>query len=148
MGSYYANGPQPPGPNATPKEKAQYKSDMAAYQQTAGPPPAPAPVVPPVAPGGGLPAARITDMTAHGGMIVLGDFTVLIGELPAARVTDMHECPMVAVIVPHVGGPIIPPSSPTVLIGELFAARMSDMATCVGPPDVIAEGDFTVFIGE
>jgi uncharacterized Zn-binding protein involved in type VI secretion len=29
---------------------------------------------------GGLPAARITDMTAHGGTIVLGCFTVLIGE--------------------------------------------------------------------
>jgi uncharacterized Zn-binding protein involved in type VI secretion len=29
---------------------------------------------------GGLPAARMTDMTAHGGTIVLGCFTVLIGE--------------------------------------------------------------------
>ncbi|MGA3212635.1 MAG: PAAR domain-containing protein [Terriglobales bacterium] len=28
---------------------------------------------------GGMPAARITDMTAHGGTIVLGEFTVLIG---------------------------------------------------------------------
>jgi uncharacterized Zn-binding protein involved in type VI secretion len=27
----------------------------------------------------GLPAARIMDMTVHGGMIVLGEFTVLIG---------------------------------------------------------------------
>jgi uncharacterized Zn-binding protein involved in type VI secretion len=27
----------------------------------------------------GLPAARILDMTAHGGVIVLGDFTVIIG---------------------------------------------------------------------
>jgi uncharacterized Zn-binding protein involved in type VI secretion len=27
----------------------------------------------------GLPAARMMDMTAHGGMIVLGEFTVLIG---------------------------------------------------------------------
>ena len=148
MGAYYAAGPKTPGPDATPQEKAKYQDDLAAYQKTAGPPPPPAPVVPPVAPGGGLPAARITDMTAHGGAIVLGDFTVLIGELPAARVTDMHVCPMVTVIVPHVGGPIIPPCSPTVLIGELFAARMSDMATCVGPPDVIALGDFTVFIGE
>ena|ERR1022692_3504966 len=26
-----------------------------------------------------LPAARVLDMTVHGGMIILGDFTVLIG---------------------------------------------------------------------
>jgi uncharacterized Zn-binding protein involved in type VI secretion len=28
---------------------------------------------------GGLPAARMGDSTAHGGTIVLGDFTVMIG---------------------------------------------------------------------
>jgi len=56
---------------------------------------------------------------------------------PAARVTDMHTCPMVTGVVPHVGGPILPPCCPTVLIGMLPAARVSDMATCVGPPDVI-----------
>jgi uncharacterized Zn-binding protein involved in type VI secretion len=28
---------------------------------------------------GGLPAARILDMHSHGGMIVLGEFTVLVG---------------------------------------------------------------------
>jgi uncharacterized Zn-binding protein involved in type VI secretion len=66
---------------------------------------------------------------------------------PAARVTDMHVCPMVTGIVPHVGGPILPPCCPTVLIGGLPAARVSDMATCVGPPDVIAIGSFTVMIG-
>ncbi len=148
MKAYYANAPQPPGPNATPKEQAAYKQQQAEYQKTAGPPPPPAPVVAPVMPGGGLPAARLTDMTAHGGDIILGEFTVLIQELPAARVTDMHVCPMLTVLVPHVGGPIIPPCSPTVLIGGLFAARMTDMATCVGPPDVIAMGCFTVFIGE
>jgi uncharacterized Zn-binding protein involved in type VI secretion len=65
---------------------------------------------------------------------------------PAARVTDMHTCPMVTGIVPHVGGPILPPGSPTVLIGFLPAARMSDMLTCVGPPDVIAMGSPTVLI--
>jgi hypothetical protein len=32
---------------------------------------------------------------------------------PAARVTDMHVCPMVTGIVPHVGGPILPPGCPT-----------------------------------
>jgi uncharacterized Zn-binding protein involved in type VI secretion len=67
--------------------------------------------------------------------------------LPAARVTDMHVCPMVTVLVPHVGGPILPPGGMTVLIGGLPAARVTDMATCVGPPDVIVLGSFTVLIG-
>ena len=66
---------------------------------------------------------------------------------PAARLTDMHVCPMVTGVVPHVGGPILPPCCPTVLIGFMPAARMSDMATCVGPPDVIAKGSATVMIG-
>ena len=64
--------------------------------------------------------------------------------MPAARLTDMHVCPMVTVLVPHVGGPIVAPGAPTVLIGGLPAARVTDMATCVGPPDVIALGSFTV----
>jgi uncharacterized Zn-binding protein involved in type VI secretion len=64
--------------------------------------------------------------------------------MPASRVTDMHVCPMVTGIVPHVGGPILPPCAVTVLIGGLPAARVGDMATCVGPPDVIALGSFTV----
>ena len=66
---------------------------------------------------------------------------------PAARMTDMHVCPMVTVLVPHVGGPILPPCCPTVLIGMLPAARVGDMAVCVGPPDVIVLGFFTVMIG-
>lgn len=66
---------------------------------------------------------------------------------PAARLTDMHVCPMVTVLVPHVGGPIAGPGAPTVLIGGLPAARVGDMAVCVGPPDVIALGSFAVLIG-
>jgi uncharacterized Zn-binding protein involved in type VI secretion len=65
----------------------------------------------------------------------------------AARMTDMHTCPMVTVLVPHVGGPILPPCCPTVLIGMLPAARVTDMAFCVGPPDVIAQGSSSVMIG-
>jgi uncharacterized Zn-binding protein involved in type VI secretion len=64
--------------------------------------------------------------------------------MPASRITDMHVCPMVTVLVPHVGGPILPPGAVTVLIGGLPAARVGDMAVCVGPPDVIALGSFTV----
>jgi uncharacterized Zn-binding protein involved in type VI secretion len=66
--------------------------------------------------------------------------------LPSARVTDMHVCPMVTGLVPHVGGPILPPCAATVLIGGLPAARVTDMAVCVGPPDVIALGSFICLI--
>ena len=66
---------------------------------------------------------------------------------PAARITDMHTCPMVTGVVPHVGGPILPPCCPTVWIGMLPAARVGDMALCVGPPDVIAMGSSSVMIG-
>ena len=65
---------------------------------------------------------------------------------PAARITDLHVCPMVTGVVPHVGGPILPPGGVTVLIGSLPAARAGDMATCVGPPDTIAKGSATVLI--
>ena len=64
--------------------------------------------------------------------------------MPAARISDMNVCPMVTVLVPHVGGPILPPGGIAVLIGGLPAARVGDMAVCVGPPDVIALGSFTV----
>ena len=59
----------------------------------------------------------------------------------------MHVCPMVTVLVPHVGGPILPPGWPTVLIGGIPAARVTDLAVCAGGPDVIAMGAFTVLIG-
>ncbi len=98
----------------------------------------------------GKPAARMGDTTAHGGAIVAGCPTVLIGGTPAARVSDMHTCPMQTPGVPpipHVGGPILPPGSPTVLIGGLPAARLGDMATCTGPPDSIVMGCMTVLIG-
>src|SRR6476659_4901319 len=64
--------------------------------------------------------------------------------MPASRITDMHVCPMVTGIVPHVGGPILPPGAITVLIGGLPAARATDMAVCVGPPDVIVKASMTV----
>jgi uncharacterized Zn-binding protein involved in type VI secretion len=63
---------------------------------------------------------------------------------PAARLLDMHVCPMVTVLVPHVGGPIAGPGAVTTLIGGMPAARVGDIVTCVGPPDVIVLGSFTV----
>jgi len=96
------------------------------------------------------PAARLGDMTAHGGVVTVGFPQVLIGGQPAARLGDMHTCPMVTPgtpPVPHVGGPIIKGSA-TVLIGGQPAARVGDMATCTGPPDtIIPPGCPTVMIG-
>jgi len=66
---------------------------------------------------------------------------------PAARITDPHVCPMVSGVVPHVGGPVLPPGEVQVLIAGLPAARVGDMAFCAGGPDVIAMGSFTVLIG-
>jgi len=65
----------------------------------------------------------------------------------AARVGDMHVCPMVTGVVPHVGGPIMPPGAVTVLIGGQPAACVGDMCTCTGPPDSIIMGSATVMIG-
>ena len=65
---------------------------------------------------------------------------------PASRITDMHVCPMVTVLVPHVGGPVLPPGAPTVLIVALPAATVTNMCVCVGPPDIIVKGSMTVLI--
>jgi uncharacterized Zn-binding protein involved in type VI secretion len=59
----------------------------------------------------------------------------------------MHTCPLVTGVVPHVGGPILPPGKPTVIIGGMPAATVGSMCTCVGPPDTIAMGSFKVMIG-
>ena len=66
---------------------------------------------------------------------------------PAARIGDMHVCPMITVLVPHVGGPVVGPGCPTVLIGGMPAAVMGDLCTCVGPPDTIMLGSSGVMIG-
>ena len=97
----------------------------------------------------GMPACTITSQTAHGGVVMVGFPTVLIGMMPASRIGDMHVCPMVTPGVPpipHVGGPILPPCAITVLTGSMPQARVSDMCVCVGPPDVIVLGSFTVLV--
>ena len=101
----------------------------------------------------GKPAARVGDMTAHGGMITgPGVPTVLIGGMPAATMGDMHVCPMVTPgvpPVPHVGGPLVGPVPPTVLIGGKPAACVGDMAICVGPPSsILPPGCPTVLFGQ
>jgi uncharacterized Zn-binding protein involved in type VI secretion len=97
----------------------------------------------------GTPACRISDETEHGGVIVVGLPTVLIGMLPAARIGDNHVCPMVTPGVPpipHVGGPFVM-GSPTVLVGEMAQSRVNDQLVCTGPPDMAVMGDETVLVG-
>jgi uncharacterized Zn-binding protein involved in type VI secretion len=67
--------------------------------------------------------------------------------MPAARAGDMHICPMLTGLVPHIGGPALPPGCPTVLIAGMPALRLGDMLTCAGPPDTVIMGSMTVLIG-
>ena len=88
------------------------------------------------------PAARVTDVSNHGGTIVgPGVATVLIGGMPAAIATDNHVCP----IPPPAHVPTVSPfpvGSVTVLIGGMPALRVGDVCICgasaaVGEPTVI-----------
>jgi uncharacterized Zn-binding protein involved in type VI secretion len=54
---------------------------------------------------------------------------------------------MVTGVVPHVGGPILPPGVPTVIIAGMPAATATSMCVCTGPPDTIVKGSATVMIG-
>jgi uncharacterized Zn-binding protein involved in type VI secretion len=67
---------------------------------------------------------------------------------PAARISDMHVCPMLTGLVPHVGGPILPPGAINVLIGGQPAATVGDMLVCTGPPDSIVKGSSSVLINK
>ncbi len=89
-------------------------------------------------------AARVTDVSTHGGTIVgPGAPTVLIGGMPAAVATDMHVCPL-----PPPGH--LPTSSPfpmgstTVLIAGKPALRIDDVCLCGA---AAAVGEPTVLIG-
>jgi uncharacterized Zn-binding protein involved in type VI secretion len=77
----------------------------------------------------GLPAARLGDPAAHGGIIVFGAPTVLIGGMPAARVGDPIACPGFTGPVPHIVGNITMGSTSVMIYGA-FAARQTDMTGC------------------
>jgi uncharacterized Zn-binding protein involved in type VI secretion len=65
----------------------------------------------------------------------------------AARVGDVHTCPAVTGVVPHVGGPVLPPGVTSVLVGGLPAATAGGTCGCIGPSDTIVSGSATVLIG-
>lgn len=89
-------------------------------------------------------AARVTDLSTHGGTVVgPGVPTVLIEGMPAAVATDQHVCP----IPPPVHVPTVSPfpmGSTTVLIGGKPALRVGDTCLCGAMPAV---GAPTVIIG-
>jgi uncharacterized Zn-binding protein involved in type VI secretion len=96
------------------------------------------------------PAARLGDLTSHGTPLGPGPGcpTVLIDGQPAWRaLSDFHACPLLTVLVPHVGG-VVALGSATVLIEDLPAARIGDTIIEVGPPNAIAIGCPTVLIGD
>jgi uncharacterized Zn-binding protein involved in type VI secretion len=97
----------------------------------------------------GQPAARVGDLTSHGTPLSPGPGSpnVLIGGMPAWRAgSDFHTCPLVTVLVPHVGG-IVAMGSVTVLINNMPAARQGDTIVEAGPPNAIVLGILTVLIG-
>jgi uncharacterized Zn-binding protein involved in type VI secretion len=82
----------------------------------------------------------------HGGVLVYGEPTVLIGSRPAARLGDPHICPMLDGPKPHVGGTVVS-SSTSVWIGGALAARVGDRCGCpsagtvgAGVPPVVGPG--------
>jgi uncharacterized Zn-binding protein involved in type VI secretion len=90
------------------------------------------------------PAARVTDASAHPGMITgPGVPNVLIGGLPAAVLGDLHTCAMPPLAGPHPPTPLVK-GSVTVLIGGRPAVRLGDMSGCGAP---IVMGHPTVLIG-
>jgi uncharacterized Zn-binding protein involved in type VI secretion len=90
------------------------------------------------------PAARLTDLTAHPGVIGgPGVANVLIGGLPAAVAGDTHVCAFPPPAGPHPAAPFAK-GSLTVLISGRPALRIGDISSCSAP---IITGFPTVNIG-
>lgn len=89
-------------------------------------------------------AARVTDVTNHGGSIVgPGASDVLIGGMPASVAGDNHVC----VLPPNAHVPTsspFPMGSSSVLIGGMPAIRTTDTCLCGA---MAAVGEPTVMIG-
>lgn len=92
-------------------------------------------------------AARVGDVTTHGGVIVgPGAPTVLIGGMPAAVMGDLHACAIVPTpVTPHLPSSPFLLGSTTVLICGKPSIRATDVCLCganaaVGCPTVIIGG--------
>jgi len=89
-------------------------------------------------------AARVTDTTTHGGIIVgPGIPTVLVGGMPAAVATDTHVCALPPISHQPTSSPF-PMGSLTVTIGGKPALRTDDVCLCGA---AAALGEPTVIIG-
>lgn len=88
------------------------------------------------------PAARVGDVSTHGGAITgPGVATVLVAGQPAAVMGDLHVCPLPPVSHQPTASPF-PMGSTTVLIAGRPALRTTDTCLCgatavVGAPTVI-----------
>jgi uncharacterized Zn-binding protein involved in type VI secretion len=152
VGDYFADfDPPETAPDGTPTTDEQKQTYKKSFEKKHGQPPEPPTIAGPPAPGADMPAARLGDVTAHGGTI--GPITtgvvagVNIAGIPAACMGDPHACPMWTALKPHVGG-VITKGSASVLIGNKPAARVSDLTTCTPEPGAIALGEMSVLIGE
>lgn len=155
-GDYYEGHPSPPEEPVSAEAQAEYDAQMAAWEDRFGEggppdPPAPPAIPGPPVPGAGMPAARLGDLTAHGGTIgpvVTGIAAGVVANfMPVACMGDPHLCPMFDGPKPHVGG-VIAKGSMSVFVGGMPAARVSDITECKGPPGAVALGDVSVVIGE
>jgi uncharacterized Zn-binding protein involved in type VI secretion len=89
-------------------------------------------------------AARVGDVTNHGGTIVgPGEATVLIGGMPASVAGDNHVCSLPPNAHQPTSSPF-PMGSATVLIGGKPAIRVGDTCICGASAAV---GEPTVMIG-
>ncbi len=90
------------------------------------------------------PAARVTDLSTHGGTVIgPGAPTVMVGGMPAAVATDQHVCP----IPPPAHAPTTSPfpmGSTSVLVAGKPALRVGDVCLCGAAPAI---GEPTVMIG-
>ncbi|PKN63117.1 MAG: PaaR repeat-containing protein [Deltaproteobacteria bacterium HGW-Deltaproteobacteria-15] len=90
------------------------------------------------------PAARVTDLSTHGGTVVgPGVSTVLIAGMPAAVAGDQHVCALPPPGHVPTASPF-PMGSTTVLIGGRPALRVGDICLCGAAPAI---GAPTVLIG-
>ncbi len=98
----------------------------------------------------GKPAARVGDLTSHGGTIISGSSNVFFNGVPAANASSSHICPMVtpgSPPVPHVGMLAVPKNATTVLINGVPAIVMGDLFLCVGTPASVVVGSPNILIG-
>ena len=88
------------------------------------------------------PAARLGDVSNHGGAIIGPCVTtVLIAGMPAAVIGDQHVCPIPPIVHQPTVSPF-PAGSGTVLIAGKPAVRVGDVCICgasaaIGEPTVV-----------